>query len=614
MNNSYCDSLTRYKRLKTPSVRIGNTLLGSSAPIRIQSMTNTKTLDTKATVSQCIRIMQSGADYVRITAQSKREAQNLAAIKKNIEESGYKIPLIVDVHFNAEIAEIAARIVDKVRINPGNFIPALKNTVYSDENYFTEKSILKERFLALIQICKQHQTALRIGSNHGSLSSRILDRYGDSPVGMVESVMEFLRIAHDVGFNDLVVSLKSSNTRVMIQAYRLMVIQMQHEQITYPLHLGVTEAGDGEDGRIKSALGIGSLLVDGVGDTIRVSLTEAPEAEIPVAQKILDYLSRLPKNEQTIELSNATSDQAYARRSSKPVLNIGGSQVPVVIASLDASFSVLETPADYLYTKKYIADLDKIQQIPQIVDNDNFQQQPNASPLFYLDKFGKATNKSEILNFILIDVSQINNHLLLKIENNPVVFIIKTNKIHRIAAFRIIFDQFKTHEISNPVVIQQNYNEIAEEQLQIDASIELGALLTDGDGDGIWLKHTKASYKTLSQLAFGILQASRMRMTKTEYISCPSCGRTLFDLEETTARIKEACSHLKGLKIGIMGCIVNGPGEMADADYGYVGSGINQISLYKNKERVKKNIPTTSAVQELIALIKKNGDWVDKIL
>ncbi len=612
MNNNYCDSLTSYKRLETPSVRIGNTFVGGNSPVRIQSMTNTKTLDTETTVAQCIRIMQAGADYVRITAQSKREAQNLAAIKKNIEDSGHKIPLIADVHFNAEIAEIAASIVDKVRINPGNFIPALKNTVYSNDDYNTEKKILKEQFLSLIQICNQHQTALRIGSNHGSLSNRILDRYGDSPAGMVESVMEFLRIAQEIGFNDIVVSLKSSNTRVMIQAYRLMVIQMQHEQMTYPLHLGVTEAGDGEDGRIKSALGIGSLLVDGIGDTIRVSLTEAPEAEIPVAQKILDYLSRLPKNEQSIELTNVSSDQAYARRESRAVLNQGGSQVPVVIASFDASFSIIETPADYLYTKKYVEDLDQTQHIPQIVDNENFQQQPNAFPLFRLDGFRKANNKSELLNFILIDVAQIDNHLRMDVENHPVVLIIKTNEMHRIAAFRIIFDQLKTHKIVNPVIIKQNYHEITEEQLQIDTSIELGALLTDGYGDGIWLKHTKASYKTQTQLAFGILQASRMRMTKTEYISCPSCGRTLFDLEETTARIKAACSHLKGLKIGIMGCIVNGPGEMADADYGYVGSGINQISLYKNKERVKKNIPTNSAVQELIALIKKNGDWMDR--
>lgn len=678
----YCNSLTRYSRFVTREVTIGDIPMGAAHPIRIQSMTTTDTMDTIGTVEQSIRMVDAGCEYIRITAPSVKEAYNLAEIKKELQKRGYNPPLVADIHFTPNAAEVAARIVEKVRINPGNYADKKKfeNIEYTSSAYQAELDRIYSKFAPLVKICKEYGTAMRIGTNHGSLSDRIMSHYGDTPRGMVESAMEFIRMCEELNYYNLVISMKSSNPQVMVQAYRLLVETMVKEGMNYPLHLGVTEAGDGEDGRIKSAVGIGTLLEDGLGDTIRVSLTEDPEFEAPVAIALANRYEKrsqesaatnqepgaearikggeiglkmheaggsLQETEFSSELSNVNaqlpagfSPYEYTKRETTELNTfIGGHQVPRVV--VDLSNQNLKGPdilsgAGYLYS----ALLDKYNMAEQSVDfvylADNLpsftfpgnlkqlynyqtwvtlSSQTNCHPVFTLAEYINATERDRALNLVRIKNADLDSELFNNIEvNNTLVFVLETDKEHGMADQRQFFFRMMEMDLKIPVIIRRSYQLATADEpsnFQLYAAADVGALLVDGFGDGIWLDSPAGSTKTIVSTSFGILQATRSRISKTEYISCPSCGRTLFDLQETTQMIRSRTDHLKGLKIGIMGCIVNGPGEMADADYGYVGTGPGKITLYRGREVVKKNVNTASALDELIEIIRLDGKWTD---
>jgi (E)-4-hydroxy-3-methylbut-2-enyl-diphosphate synthase len=639
----YCNSLTEYSRYVTREVMVGQLGIGGNNPICVQSMTTTDTMNTIATVEQSIRMIEAGCELVRITAPSINEAKNLQNIKAELHKRGYKAPLCADIHFTPNAAEMAARIVEKVRVNPGNYADKKKfeHIEYTDDSYDSELERIRERFTPLIKICKEYGTAMRIGTNHGSLSDRILSRYGDTPLGMVESALEFLRICEDNGFHQIVLSMKSSNPQVMVQAYRLLINKMEAEGMNYPLHLGVTEAGDGEDGRIKSAVGIGTLLEDGIGDTIRVSLTEEPELEIPVALKLVDRYAKRRESQNAIrEIETIPySPFEHERRKTSEILNTGGHNVPRVVmdfsnystiapadlfpigynysTKLD-KWNLSDQACDYVYTGDKTLDFEIPGTLGVIVDYNVWKGNPDCErhyPLFILEGFLTAEKKSDILNFVVVTAVNLDavKHNLDQL--NHVVLILETANEHGMADQRRLFIELMRLNSTIPVIVKRHYSKIGEEQLQLYAATDVGALLIDGFGDGIWIQENPKSEirnpKLINSLSFGILQATRTRISKTEYISCPSCGRTLFDLQETTAKIRSRTSHLKGVKIGIMGCIVNGPGEMADADYGYVGTGVGKITLYKGKEVVKRNIESEHAVDALIDLIKQHGDWVE---
>lgn len=641
----YCNSLTEYSRFQTRVVKVGDVLIGGGNPIVVQSMTTTDTMDTEKTVEQSIRMIEAGCQLVRITAPSMKEAENLANIKNELRKRGYNTPLVADIHFTPNAAEIAARIVEKVRVNPGNYADRKKfETIeYNDLSYEAELNRIRERFTPLVKICKEHGTAMRIGTNHGSLSDRIMSRYGDTPLGMVESALEFVRICRDNDFYDIVLSMKASNTLVMVQAYRLLIKKMKAEGMNYPLHLGVTEAGEGEDGRIKSAVGIGTLLEDGIGDTVRVSLTEEPEFEIPVAKALVDrYKNRKEKQSPIPAIENYPVDSyQYNKRKTNEVINIGSDKVPVVIASLNSKneitpanlfglgynysvnldkWNIADQACDFIYTGKTPVNFQIPGTLGIIHDYEtwkNCSSEERKYPLFSVYEYVNTSEKSSSLNFILLNISHITSAFIEQIKKDKtVVLILETNNEHGMAEQRNVFVQLM-NEVpiaigsNTPVIIKRTYSGLDENRFQLYASTDLGALLVDGLGDGIMIEAKEIAPKTINATAFGILQAARTRISKTEYISCPSCGRTLFDLQETTAKIRNRTSHLKGVKIGIMGCIVNGPGEMADADYGYVGTGVGKITLYKGKEVVKRNVPSENALDELIELIRQHGDWVE---
>jgi|TARA_B110000914_G_scaffold223529_1_gene239193 (E)-4-hydroxy-3-methylbut-2-enyl-diphosphate synthase len=634
----YCNSLTSYSRFKTREVMVGSIGFGGDNPIRVQSMTITNTMDTIATVEESIRMIVAGCELVRITAPSKKEAENLQNIKEELNKRGYFTPIVADIHFTPNAAEIAARIVEKVRINPGNYADKKKfeELEYTDESYIAELKRIKEKFTPLIRICKEHGTAMRIGTNHGSLSDRILSRYGDTPKGMVESAMEFLRICREEDYHDIILSMKASNTRVMVQAYRLLVAEMIKEEMNYPLHLGVTEAGEGEDGRIKSAVGIGTLLADGLGDTIRVSLTEAPEFELPVAKNLLSHFNELENHDEIKKITkNPLHSFDYKKRNTKEVLNIGGGNVPIVMVDFclkekitPASFFALgsnysvpldkwhisDMAADYVFVGNHNIDFEVPGTLGVIYNYKKWQEHKKGYPLLTVNNYLDEEILSDKLNFIYVCLSELDKELFTKLKiDNTAVLLIDTYNRNGLAEQRKLFTELINNDIKTPVIIGRAYADLSEEQLQLSASIDFGALLLDGLGDGLFIAPENCgSDQSINSLAFGILQATRTRISKTEYISCPSCGRTLFDLQETTAKIRKVTDHLKGIKIGIMGCIVNGPGEMADADYGYVGTRPGKITLYKERNVVKKNIDEIEAVSALIDLIKENGDWVDK--
>lgn len=639
----FCNSLFHYSRFVTHEVKVGNIFFGGKNRIRLQSMTTTDTMDTEATVAQSIRMIEAGCELVRITAPSKNEAENLAAIKKSLSEKGYSTPIVADIHFTPNAAEIAAVIVEKVRVNPGNYADKKKfdEIDYSDESYDAELKRIKEKFTPLVLICKKHGTAMRIGTNHGSLSDRIMSRYGDTPLGMVESALEFARICRENDFHELIFSMKASNPQVMVQAYRLLNARMKKEGMNYPIHLGVTEAGDGEDGRIKSAIGIGALLEDGIGDTIRVSLTEDPECEIPVARELAKrYENR--KSDTNIkdiplsEIEKVFDPYSYTRRHTNEVVNFGNKNVPGVIADFSGKekitaaslfavgynysvpndkWNLSDQACDYIYAGENSVDFEIPGTLGIIYNSDCWKKNKNkirSYPLFCADEFITSSEKHTELNFVAVDHVSLTKEFISKITSfTNIVLIADTFSENAMADLRAMFFELMLSKCEIPVIIKRNYNRLTDEQFQLYSSTDIGALLVDGLGDGVWIKAIDCSNAQLTnRTAFGILQATRTRISKTEYISCPSCGRTLFDLQETTAKIRKRTDHLKGIKIGIMGCIVNGPGEMADADYGYVGTGVGKISLYKGKEVVKKNIPSEEAVEELINLIKENGDWV----
>jgi len=622
----YCNNLSNYSRFQTKEVAVGDVRVGGDQPLRIQSMTTTDTMDTMGTVEQSIRMIDAGCEIVRITAPSKKEAENLKNIKYELHRRGYKTPLVADIHFTPNAAEIAARIVEKVRVNPGNYADKKKFEIleYTDAQYNAELERIRERFLPLVKICKEEGTAMRIGTNHGSLSDRIMNRYGDTPLGMVESAMEFTRICIDENYHEIIFSMKASNPQVMIQAYRLLVATMMKEGMDYPLHLGVTEAGEGEDGRIKSAVGIGALLEDGLGDTIRVSLTEEPEAEIPVAKALVDRYSS-DRSTQLPEIADPPfHPYEYEKRQSVNVNNVGGKEVPRVIIDLSDleiitpahlkhcghyyneeldKWTTADAAADFIYIGNKSIDFDLPGMVSVIQDSASWSIAPQTYPLF------KGTNKANTstdLNFVLCSLGDLDETFINVLPANSVL-VLEAKTDHAMAEMRAAFFNLGT---DLPVIMKRDFSELDREHCRLYASTDFGGLLIDGFGDGIWL-NSNQDKDFINQTAFGILQATRTRISKTEYISCPSCGRTLFDLQETTAMIRNRTDHLKGLKIGIMGCIVNGPGEMADADYGYVGSGKGVISLYKGKEVVRKNIPAENAVSELIDLIKEHDDWVD---
>lgn len=549
-------SVFDYARRASRAVNIGGVPLGGDNPIRLQSMTNTSTLDTAGSVEQTVRIASAGADYVRLTAQGVREAQNIGVIRQALRDRGVTTPLVADIHFNPRAAFAAAEVTDKVRINPGNFVDpgrTFKKLEYTDEEYAAELKRIEEAFTPFLDLCKAHGTAIRIGVNHGSLSDRIMSRYGDTPAGMVESAMEFLRVAVKHGFFDIVISIKASNVTVMVETVRRLVAAMESENMDFPLHLGVTEAGDGEDGRVKSAVGIGALLSQGIGDTIRVSLSEAPENEIPVAEALVEYISRragassIPGE----YYPGFNSVMPEARMSLKSG-SIGGGQMPAVIAPGEMTLS------DYV-------EVDAMTPVDEV--KERLKDKPGS------------------------------------------VIVVTTSHENRSGAIMAMIHALTAAGINNPVIPCIDYGDAGFDAVALMAAVDFGAILLNGFRDGIWIKASALTGDELLRLSLGILQAARLRISKTEYIACPGCGRTLFDLQSTLKAVKEATSHLKGLKIGVMGCIVNGPGEMADADYGYVGAAAGNISLYKGKVCVEKNIPQAEAIPHLVKLIKDSGDW-----
>ena len=662
LQGRYCNSLTEYSRFVTREVHIGDVPLGGNNPIRIQSMTTTDTMDTIGTVEQSIRMIEAGCEYVRITAPSIKEAQNLAEIKKQLRSRGYTTPLVADIHFTPNAAEVAARIVEKVRVNPGNYADKKKfdQLSYTDAEYQAELERIYQKFSPLVKVCKEYGTAMRIGTNHGSLSDRIMSRYGDTPQGMVESAMEFMRICEMLNYHELVISMKSSNTQVMVQAYRLLVETMVAEGMNYPLHLGVTEAGDGEDGRIKSAVGIGTLLEDGLGDTVRVSLTEEPEAEAPVAIALVQRyverskLERLKEKEEHAEnennlsslalnLSPAHDPYSYKKRETREAnAFIGGHMVPRVVVDLshanlkdpaalnDAGYiyaplldkySMAEQSVDFVYLADQLPSFNLPGNLKQLYNYATWQKlsnKTNCHPVFSLQEYIGNVDRSSALNLVKIkNADLLSESFGLIPMDSSLVFVLETDEAHGMADQRAFFFQLEEMGLDLPVIIRRSYqfqtqdSGLKTQGLQLHASTDLGALLIDGFGDGIWIDAPGIETKVITSTAFGILQATRSRISKTEYISCPSCGRTLFDLMVTTQMIRSRTSHLKGLKIGIMGCIVNGPGEMADADYGYVGSGTDKVTLYRGKEAVKKNINSLNALDELINIIREDGNWIE---
>jgi (E)-4-hydroxy-3-methylbut-2-enyl-diphosphate synthase len=637
---NYCNSLTQYSRYKTREVKIGDVALGGDNPIRIQSMTTTDTMDTIATVEQTIRMVDAGCEYVRITAPSINEAKNLENIKKELRLRGYDVPLIADIHFTPNAAEMAARLVEKVRVNPGNYADKKKfqQIEYTDSEYAGEIDRIRKKFTPLVRICKEYGTAMRIGTNHGSLSDRIMSRYGDTPLGMVESALEFLRICEDESYNQIVLSMKASNTQVMVQAYRLLMQKMSEEGMNYPIHLGVTEAGDGEDARIKSSVGIGALLEDGIGDTIRVSLTEEPEAEAPVAKDLADrYLNR-ENHKAIIPVDKLVkSPYEYEKYQTIEVGSIGGSNLPKVFSDFSNSgvleyddlnsigyfysadldkWNMNDMAADFIYLGDKQTKFDLPQSLKVVYHSDywkNLEKRSASFPLFdSIAEYLNAEARSFLLNFIRINIDDVFNDTFSQVKNDDkVVFILETDNKHGMPEQRRALLYFVENEVKNPVILKRAYSKLDENLFMLYSSTDLGALLIDGFGDGIWLESDTVETEYINRTSFGILQAARVRISKTEYIACPSCGRTLFDLVEVTNKIRERTEHLKGVKIGIMGCIVNGPGEMADADYGYVGSGVGKITLYKSKEVVRRNIDSENAVDELIEIIKEDGNWVE---
>lgn len=610
-----------YKRRMTSEVHIGSVIIGGSNPIAIQSMTNTDTNDTKASVEQIIRIVEAGANIVRLTAQGVKEAENLRNVRTKLREAGYQTPLVADIHFNPRAAEAAAQTVDKVRINPGNFADKARkfeHLDYTDEEYQEEIEKIKVRFVPFLNICKEHKTAIRIGVNHGSLSDRIMSRFGDTPEGMVESCMEFLHICVEENFHDVVISIKASNTIVMTTTVRLLVARMAKEGLAFPFHLGVTEAGNAEDGRIKSAVGIGTLLSDGIGETIRVSLSEDPECEIPVARKLVNYISER-ENHQPIEakVSSKFSPSATDRRKTYTVENIGGNHVPVVISDRSSGKHDLDMQflPDYVYVGSCIPQ-NMPKNIPVIVNAANWNHLANVYPLFDASSeniFSAIEKNTASIKFVRASFADLNDKFIEFLKNRKdIVVLLTTNHQNGVGEQRAFFHALLDAEVETPIVVSRKYAENEDEDIQIKSGADFGAVFLDGFGNGICITNKgEIPSVNIDKNMFGILQAVRLRTTKTEYISCPSCGRTLFDLQSTIARIKEATSHLKNLKIGIMGCIVNGPGEMADADYGYVGAERGKVSLYKKKKCIEKNIPSANAVERLIELIKENGDWME---
>lgn len=643
----YTTSLTQYKRRKSREVNIGGVPLGGSHPVRVQSMTTVDTMDTEGSVEQSIRMIDAGCEYVRITAPNKKEAQNLEEIKRVLRERGYTTPLIADIHFTPNAAEVAATIVEKVRINPGNYADKKKFEVieYDDVTYQAELDRIKEKFLPLVRICKEQGTAMRIGTNHGSLSDRIMSRYGDTPLGMVESALEFLRICEEEAYYDIVLSMKASNPQVMVQAYRLLVAKMDEEGLQpYPLHLGVTEAGEAEDGRIKSAMGIGTLLEDGLGDTVRVSLTEAPEAEIPVAQELVNRYHNRAGHREILPVEGMPFDPyAYQKRTSQEVHNVGGSSLPRVMADLSGletievadlksvghyylsatdKWTMNDLGADYVYTGQHQLSFMLPNGLKQIADENIWQQSESAHcyPYFTAKNFLKAEKTHPVLNFVGATIDDFTTALIEDLAGRTdVVLVLQSYNEHLMAELRRVFFLLNQHKLSTPAIIKLDYGLLTEDQFRLFSATDAGGLFIDGFGDGVWLTTTTSAMEKKRKLkriamcndtSFGILQAARVRVSKTEYISCPSCGRTLFDLQETTAMIRKRTDHLKGVKIGIMGCIVNGPGEMADADYGYVGSGPGKITLYRGQNVVKRNVPSSQAVDELIEIIREDGNWI----
>ncbi|HTA83649.1 MAG TPA: (E)-4-hydroxy-3-methylbut-2-enyl-diphosphate synthase [Bacteroidia bacterium] len=637
---NYCDGLTSYVRRKSRVVHIGDVPLGGNYPIRVQSMTTTDTLDTMGTVEQSIRMIEAGCEYVRITAPSLKEAENLLNIKNELRKRGYKTPLVADIHFTPNAAEVAARIVEKVRVNPGNYADKKKfeHIEYTDETYITELERIKQRFIPLVKICKEHGTAMRIGANHGSLSDRIMSRYGDTPLGMVESAMEFLRICEEHDYKEIVLSMKSSNPQVMVQAYRLLIEKMNGEGMNYPLHLGVTEAGEGEDGRIKSAAGIGTLLEDGIGDTVRVSLTEDPEFEIPVAKMLVSRYEGRSKHAPIPPVTELPyTPTTYTKRETREVKNFGGKNHPRIIADLSkrreeithaslfgaghsynvntSTWKSFDQAADYIYSGDKLIPFDLPEGIHATYNAETWKKvkQVNSFPFFKkLSDYITATEKSPSLNFVSLKIGDISTDSFDRANaDKTIVWVVETENLHGMAEERRIFIELLSKKYDAPVIIKRQYESALDDVIRLYAATDAGALFIEGMGDGLWID-ADIPTRSLNSIGFGILQATRTRISKTEYISCPSCGRTLFNLQLVTAKIHERTSHLKGVKIGIMGCVVNGPGEMADADYGYVGTGVGKITLYKGKEVVQRNIASEQAVDALIKLIKDNGDWVEK--
>ncbi|WP_422354517.1 (E)-4-hydroxy-3-methylbut-2-enyl-diphosphate synthase [Roseivirga pacifica] len=643
----YCNSPVEYSRRKTIPVRVGDVVIGGDNPIVVQSMTTVDTMDTMGTVEETLRMVESGCELVRITAPSLKEAENLRNIKAELRKRGCNVPLVADIHFTPNAAELAAQIVEKVRINPGNFADKkrFESIEYTDETYQEELERIRERFTPLVELCKKHSTAMRIGTNHGSLSDRIMSRYGDTALGMVESALEFLRICEDLNYDQIVLSMKSSNAQVMVEAYRLLAQKLDEEGLKpYPLHLGVTEAGEAEDGRIKSAVGIGTLLEDGLGDTVRVSLTEAPEYEAPVARKLVERYADRAGHAAIQPIEEIPIDPfQYHKRDSLEVLNFGDLNVPRVIADLSQLNTVevkdlkaighfyLPEPdkwrmndqgADYVYSGDKVIPFMLPNGLKELVNYNAWNTLDDKSsrfPVYTFAELAEAENCSDELNFLRLNAADINEDVLAVLEADNIVVLLETDNAHAMPAMRRFFYELVERKLRCPVVIVRPYDVTDEEQLLIDASTDIGGLIVDGFGDGVMLQvannSDKEAYlkeaKLKNETAFGILQAGRTRMTKTEYISCPSCGRTLFDLQETTAMIRKRTDHLKGVKIGIMGCIVNGPGEMADADYGYVGSGRGKITLYRGQEVVKRGVPSAQAVDELIEIIRTDGKWLE---
>jgi (E)-4-hydroxy-3-methylbut-2-enyl-diphosphate synthase len=678
LQGRYCNSLTEYSRFVTREVNIGDVPMGGNNPIRIQSMTTTDTMDTMGTVEQSIRMVDAGCEYVRITAPSIKEAKNLAEIKNQLRARGYNVPLVADIHFTPNAAEVAARIVEKVRVNPGNYADKKKfdQIDYTDLEYQGELDRIYQKFAPLVNICKEYGTAMRIGTNHGSLSDRIMSRYGDTPQGMVESAMEFMRMCEALNYYNLVISMKSSNPQVMVQAYRLLVETMIAEGMNYPLHLGVTEAGDGEDGRIKSAVGIGTLLEDGLGDTVRVSLTEEPEAEAPVAIELVrryterkNQESRIKSQEELAGLAMNYGQSTPEPRTAQPATHnpyeykkrhtyeanafIGGHMVPRVVIDLskknlkdpsilaDAGYlysplldkyNMAEQSVDFVYLADELPSFTLPGNLKQLYNFNTWQKladKTNCHPLFTLREYIAATDHTSTLNLVRILPADIDSDEFGALPfDHSLVFVLETNALNGMADQRAFFFKLEELGLDVPVIVKRSYEFEKDHgpstmdhgqnttdlttKLQLYAATDLGALLVDGFGDGIWIDAPELPSNIITSTAFGILQATRSRISKTEYISCPSCGRTLFDLMITTQMIRSRTSHLKGLKIGIMGCIVNGPGEMADADYGYVGSGTDKITLYRGKEAVKKNISAVNALDELIGIIKEDGNWIEQ--